>query len=197
MSIEFGPEQITALALGIALSACCGFRVFVPLLAASIGVKAGVFPVPEGMLWLGSWLSIIIFTTAAVIEIIAYYVPFLDNLLDTIAAPMAITAGALLTSSVIPFTDEPAIRWGLGIIAGGSAAGTLHLGTGFVRILSSKFTAGTGNAVVATGENVAVAGGVAMSFIVPVFCALMFSGLVIIILYLAYRKLTKKKPMQV
>jgi hypothetical protein len=98
----YGKEMLTAIALGIGLSASAGFRVFIPMLVASIAARAGIFPVLEGFQWLGSWPAIICFGTATVIEILAYYIPFIDNLLDSITTPMAIGAGTLLLTSVLP-----------------------------------------------------------------------------------------------
>ena len=55
----------------------------------------------------------------------AYYLPLVDNLLDTIAAPAAVVAGAIVSASV--FTDmSPVMKWSLALIAGGSAAGIVH-----------------------------------------------------------------------
>jgi Domain of unknown function (DUF4126) len=81
----------------------------------------------------------------------AYYVPWLDNVLDTAAAPAAITAGVITTAAVTPELS-PLLRWTLAIVAGGGAAGLVQAGTTLVRLKSSTFTAGVGNAAVATGE---------------------------------------------
>jgi hypothetical protein len=56
-------ETITAVAFGIGLSASCGFRVFVPMLAASIAARAGFFPVNEGFQWLASRPAMLCFGT--------------------------------------------------------------------------------------------------------------------------------------
>ena len=139
---------ITQVALGIALSACAGFRVFIPMLAVALGAKFGLIGLPEDMNWLASWPAIISFGTAAVIEVGAYYIPFIDNLLDTVATPLSVVAGATLASSIIPMGEqEPLLRWTVGLLAGGAAAGTIQLGTGLLRLFSSKATVGTGNAV--------------------------------------------------
>lgn len=89
-------EVITAVALGVGLAASCGFRVFVPLLVASIAARTGVFPLNESFQWLAGWPAIISFGTATVIEIFAYYIPFVDNLLDIITTPLAIGATATI-----------------------------------------------------------------------------------------------------
>jgi hypothetical protein len=93
-------------ALGIALSACAGFRVFVPMLAASIAGHFGVIDLPADMSWLSTWPAMISLGTAAVAEIGAYYIPFVDNLLDTIAAPLSVAAGTVLASSILPIANQ-------------------------------------------------------------------------------------------
>jgi hypothetical protein len=48
-------ELIIAVAIGIGLSASCGFRVFVPLFIAGVAAKMGIFPLQEGFQWLAGW----------------------------------------------------------------------------------------------------------------------------------------------
>ncbi|HZH94508.1 MAG TPA: DUF4126 domain-containing protein [Flavisolibacter sp.] len=165
---------VTNIALGIALSACAGFRVFIPMLAGAVAGHINLMALPADMVWLQSWPAIICFGVAAIVEIGAYYIPFVDNLLDTIATPLSVVAGTVLAASILPVTDmEPPLRWGIGLLAGGSAAGTIQLGTGLLRLLSSKTTVGTGNAVVATTENAAAVSGSVLAFIIPVFIAVL------------------------
>lgn len=170
---------LTNIAMGIALSACAGFRVFIPMLAGAIAGHFNVIDLPADMNWLSSWPSIACFGAAAVAEIGAYYIPFVDNLLDTVATPLSVAAGTVLASSILPVGDlEPPLRWGIGLLAGGSAAGTIQLGTGVLRLLSSKATIGTGNAVVATTENAAAIGGSVLSFFIPIVIALLLVALI-------------------
>ncbi len=160
--------------MGIALSACGGFRAFIPMLAGAIAGHFNVIALPADMQWLGSWPAIACFGTAAVAEVGAYYIPFIDNMLDVIATPLSVAAGTLLASSILPVTDqEPLIRWGVALLTGGSAAGTIQLGTGLLRLFSSKATVGAGNAVVATTENAAAISGSLLSFFIPVIAAVM------------------------
>lgn len=165
---------LTSVAMGIALSACCGFRVFVPMLGASFAAYQQWFALPADMQWMGSIPALICFGTAAILEIGAYYIPFIDNLLDTIATPLAVAAGTVLAASFLPIAEfNPMLKWLLAIIAGGGAAGTVQLGTGLLRLFSTKTTAGTGNAIVSTGENAAAIGGTALSFTAPVLIAVL------------------------
>ena len=168
------------IAMGIALSACAGFRVFVPMLAGALAAKFNVIGLPADMAWMGSWAAIICFGTAAIAEIGAYYIPFIDNLLDTIATPLSVAAGTVLASSILPLSDqEPIYRWIIALLAGGSTAGTIQLGTGLLRLFSSKATVGTGNAIVSTSENAAALTGSVLAFVIPVVMAVLLIGLIV------------------
>lgn len=185
---------LTNIAMGIALSACAGFRVFIPMLAGALASHFGIINLSTDMDWLGSWASIALFGTAAVAEVAAYYVPFVDNLLDTIATPLSVGAGTVLAASILPMGDlDPALRWGVGLVAGGSAAGTIQLGTGLLRLFSSKATVGTGNAVVATSENAAAVSGSILAFLIPVILAVLLLVLIGWILSKLGGRLVKRK----
>jgi Domain of unknown function (DUF4126) len=185
-------QTITSLAMGIALSACCGFRVFIPMLGASFAAYQNWFALPADMSWMGSLPALICFGTAAVLEIAAYYIPFVDNLLDTIATPLAAVAGTVLAASLLPIADfNPMLKWLLAIIAGGGAAATIQTGTGLLRLASTKTTAGAGNSIVATGENALAVSGTVLSFVVPVVIAVVFVLLIGWILKKLFGKLIK------
>ncbi|XVJ66776.1 MAG: DUF4126 domain-containing protein [Lacibacter sp.] len=182
-------QTLTSIAMGIALSACCGFRVFIPMLGASAAAYFHWFTLPADMSWMGSLPALICFGTAAVLEIAAYYIPFVDNLLDTIATPLAAVAGTILAASFLPIAElNPMLKWLLAIIAGGGAATTVQAGTGLLRLASTKTTAGMGNSIVATGENALAISGTLLSFVVPVIIAVVFVLLIVWI----WRKLLKK-----
>lgn len=186
-------EIITAIAIGIGLAASCGFRVFVPMLVASIAAKMNLFPVNEGFQWLASWPAIISFGTATLAEILAYYIPFIDNLLDTITTPMAIGGGTLLLTSVLPI-DNDFLKWAAGFIFGGGAAATVQGGTVLTRLASSKLTGGTGNAVVASGEHAASFGISFLTLFIPLItAALIFIMIVYFLTKYGNRLFTKKR----
>jgi len=176
-------EIITAVAIGLGLAASCGFRVFVPMLVASIAAKLGLFPAAEGFQWLASWTAIISFGTATFAEILAYYIPFVDNLLDTITTPLAIGGGTLLLTSVLPI-DNDFLKWAAGFLFGGGAAATVQGGTVMTRLASSKLTAGTGNAVVATGEHAASFGTSVLSLVMPLIIS---AFLIVLITYFIFK----------
>ncbi|MBO9620494.1 MAG: DUF4126 domain-containing protein [Niabella sp.] len=193
MNWEF--QAITATALGIALAACCGFRVFVPLLIAGIASRFHFFHFSESFSWLSSAPALIALGAATIIEIAGYYIPFIDNILDTIAAPMAAIAGTVLATSVIPIDNEW-VKWIAGIIAGGGSAGLIASGTGILRLFSTKTTLGTGNNFVATGENTAAFVGSILSFIIPVVMAVLFLFFIVWILRKVWKKLKGRRPVR-
>jgi hypothetical protein len=187
---------ITTIAMGIALSATAGFRVFVPMLAAAVAGHFNIMHLPADMAWLSSWTSIICFATASIAEIGAYYIPFIDNLLDTISTPLSVATGTLLAFSILPVSSqEPIVRWGLAFLAGGSTAGTIQLGTGLLRLLSSKTTVGTGNVVVASTENVAAISSSLLSFVIPVILALLLLVLCSWIVIKLFKRIIPRRPL--
>lgn len=185
-------ETISAVALGIGLSASTGFRVFIPMLVAGLAAHFGILPLGESFAWMGSVPALISFSIAAIVEVLAYYIPFVDNLLDSIATPLSIGAGTLLMTSVFPAESEW-IRWIVGFVVGGGAAATIQSGSALTRLISTSFTAGTGNPVVSTGEGVAATGFSIMSLFTPLLVAIILLIIMVVIFRLAYRKWVKKK----
>lgn len=185
-------ETISAVALGIGLSASTGFRVFIPMLVAGLAAHFGILPLGESFAWMGSVPALISFSIAAIVEVLAYYIPFVDNLLDSIATPLSIGAGTLLMTSVFPAESEW-IRWIVGLVVGGGAAATIQSGSALTRLISTSFTAGTGNPVVSTGEGVAATGFSIMSLFTPLLVAIILLIIMVVIFRLAYRKWVKKK----
>jgi hypothetical protein len=176
-------ETILAIITGIGLSAACGFRIFVPLLLLNLASMYGYINLTSGFEWIGGYYATMTFALATVLEIIAYYVPWLDNVMDTIASPVSIIAGTIVTASVI--TDmPPSLKWMVAIIAGGGIAGLLQGSTAVLRAKSSLFTGGIGNVAIATLELV---GSVITSLLAIILPVIGFILVVIFAIYLLLR----------
>lgn len=146
-----GLDLALAVAMGVGLAAAVGFRVFLPMLVLSIGAYSGHLALSSGLAWLGTPAALVMLSVAAAVEILAYYVPGVDNLLDVIAAPAALVAGTVVSAAVM--TDlPPMVRWTTAVIAGGGAAGVIQGLTSLLRAKSTLMTAGLGNHAIATGE---------------------------------------------
>ena len=180
-------EAIMSIMIGVALSATCGFRVFIPLLAVNIGTRAQdangqpLIELAGGFDWLSSDIAMMVFLVATLFEIAGYYIPWIDNLLDTIASPAAIVAGTLITTSFIDI-ESWWLQLLLGLIAGGGAAGAVQATTVLTRASSTITTGGLGNPIVASVETSGAFLGSALSILaapiaVGVFVLLLGSGL--------------------
>jgi hypothetical protein len=144
-------NALTGIAVGVGLSAASGFRAFVPLLVTSLAARAGFLRLAPGMEWIATDPALIAFATATILEVLAYFNPWVDKLLDTIATPIALIAGTVVTAAAV--TDlPPLIRWTVAILAGGGAAGIFQMSTVLLRLKSTMTTAGLANPVVAAAE---------------------------------------------
>ena len=144
-------EAALSVVLGVGLAAATGFRVFLPMLIVSGAAYTGHLALGESFAWLATPAALTMLGAAAVVEIVAYYVPGIDNLLDTVATPGAFVAGTVLSAAVM--TDlPPMVKWTAAVIAGGGIAGITQGATAMPRAKSTVFTGGIGNPVIATGE---------------------------------------------
>jgi hypothetical protein len=184
-------QSVLGLAAGVALAAACGFRVFVPLLVASLALHAGALHVSPGFAWIGSTPALCSFAAATVLEIGGYFLPGVDHFLDLVATPAAVVAGALLAASFI--TDmEPWMRWSLGLVAGGGAAALVQSGTVLVRGLSGITTFGLANPLVAMGE---LAGATTLS-ILAVLAPIAAVAIFVTVAWLVWRSIVRRRNSQ-
>ena len=166
-------ETILGLCIGIGLSAACGFRVFVPLLVMSIAAIFGLFEPMKGFEWLAMPSVCIALAVATICEIAAYYIPWVDNLLDSIATPAAMIAGTLTTMTVSSGEMSQFASWASAIIIGGGTAGAVQMSTVAVRGVSTATTGGVANPVVSTGEWIGAILLSVLSFLVPVLVVIL------------------------
>ena len=150
-----------SIVLGVALAAATGFRVFLPMLIVSGAAYTGHLQLDESFAWLGSLSALTMLSVAAVAEILAYYIPVVDNLLDTLATPAAFVAGTIVSAAVM-IDAPPMVKWTAAVIAGGGVAGLTQGVTGILRAHSTVLTGGLGNSVISTLQ---LAGAILISFL--------------------------------
>ena len=188
-NIPYLPYILSAF-MGIGLAAATGFRVFLPMFAVSLASFMGWIPVNENFAWLSGLPVLITTAIATVVEILAYYIPFVDHILDTMSVPMATIAGSIMFAS--QFADVGTFpQWALALIAGGGTAAAISSGFAGTRAASTATTGGFGNSVVATTET---AGAGVMSFLAmaaPVIAFIVTILLIIAVIVLG-RKLWRK-----
>jgi hypothetical protein len=163
--------------LGIALAAATGFRVFLPMLIVSAAAYTGHLSLDNSFAWLGTRSALAMLSVAALAEILAYYIPVIDNLLDSLATPAAFIAGTIVSAAVM--TDvPPMVKWTAAVIAGGGIAGITQGATALLRAHSTVLTGGLGNSVIATAE---LGGALLISFLA---LAVPTAAIAVVILFL-------------
>jgi hypothetical protein len=181
-----------SVALGVGLAAATGLRVFLPLLVVSAAAHSGHLPLADSFAWLGTPAALILLGVAALVEILAYYIPGVDNLLDALATPAALVAGTVVSAAVI--TDlPPTVKWATAVIAGGGIAGVMQSVTALLRAKSTVFTAGVGNPVLASTE----LGGSLVVSLLALAAPLVALLLIVLFLWLALRlllRLSRRSP---
>lgn len=184
-------DLLLPVSLGVGLAAAAGFRVFLPLLVMGLAVKADYLPIAESFSWIATTPALLMLAVAAIAEIIAYYIPVFDNVLDGLATPTAIGAGVAMSYAVMG-DMPPMLKWTLAIIAGGGAAAATQSATTLLRGASTVTTAGLGNHAVATGE---ILGAVTMSVLAIVFPYVALIAALVFI-YIAWRMILRLRRRQ-
>jgi len=150
----------------------------------SIASLTGQMTLSPEFEWIGTYPALAAFAIATIFEIAAYYIPWVDNLLDTIAIPAAAVAGTIVMASAVS-EMSPFLKWALAVIVGGGVAGTIQGFTTITRIASTATTGGLGNPVVSTVE---AGGSLLMSILaiaVPVLAVIAAAAIIIF----AFRKI--------
>ena len=184
-------ETLFSICLGIGLAASVGFRVFVPLFALSLAAYFNVLQLNTAWEWVGETPALVTLGVATLVEICAYFIPYLDNLLDSVAVPLAALAGTtVMLSTVVELS--PLITWVLAIIAGGGTAVAIAGSTGTTRLASTASTAGIANPVISileTGTSVIMS---VLSVFLPIL-ALFFTLLILYLLFKIFNRFRKTK----
>ncbi|WP_345991378.1 DUF4126 domain-containing protein [Chryseobacterium sp. Chry.R1] len=193
-NIPYLPYVLSAF-IGIGLSAATGFRVFLPLFAVSLASYLHWIPMNDQFEWLAGLPTLITTGIATIAEILTYYIPFIDHLLDTLSVPLATIAGSILfASQFADFGTFP--QWALAIIAGGGTAATISSGFAGIRAASTATTGGLGNSIVGTTETAGAGIMSVLAMAVPVIAAILAVILVIMVIVVgrkAWQKLKRSK----
>jgi Domain of unknown function (DUF4126) len=142
---------LLSLVTGVGLASACGFRVFLPLLVAGVAARTGAIPLAGGFEWLQSLPALLALSVATVLEVGAYFVPWVDHALDAVATPAAVLAGILASASVVTALP-PGLKWTIAIVGGGGAAGLIQGASVLLRLKSAALTGGLGNPAIAAAE---------------------------------------------
>lgn len=183
-------QYILGAFIGIGLAAASGFRVFLPMFAVSLASYMHWIPTNENFDWLAGLPALITTGVATIVEILAYYIPFVDHFLDTMTVPLATIAGSVLFAS--QFADLGTFpQWALALIAGGGTAATISSGFAGTRAVSTASTGGLGNPIVATTETAGAGIMSVLAIAMPVLAAI-FAIILVICVWVLGRKLWRR-----
>jgi hypothetical protein len=178
-------ETLIGVLVGIGLSAASGLRVFIPLLGLSVAGFYGVVPLGESFAWLASWQAMLAFGVASILEVGAYYVPWLDHAMDALLAPAAAIAGTLMTASTLG-DASPLLKWSFALIAGGGVSSLVHFGSSALRAAVSLPTGGLANPLVSSGEGL---GAIVLTILALFLAPLAF----VVVLWMLFRIIRRSR----
>ena len=182
-------QIILSLSLGLGLAAACGFRVFIPPLMMGVANRFDLYELEGSFTWVGETWAIAIFGIATILEVGGYFIPWIDNLLDTVATPAAILGGIFVTSASLEGEMDSSTQWMLSIIAGGGVSGTIQLGTVATRAISTGTTGGLANPLISLLEAVASI----VCIILSLFLVMLIPFVIILLIWKAIEYIRKTR----
>ena len=184
-------QILLSLSLGLGLAAACGFRVFIPPLMMGVGSRLDLYKLEGSFVWVDDTWAIAIFAVATLLEIGGYFIPWIDNLLDTVATPAAIIGGIFVTSASLEGELDQSAQWTLSVIAGGSVSGVIQLGTVATRAISTGTTGGLANPIISLLEAVASI----LCILISLFLVAIIPIVIIFLIWksIGYIQITKKE----
>lgn len=176
-------SQWLAIGAGVALSAACGLRAFLPLLVLSLASRSGLVGLSPNVAWLTSDAALIALGVATVLELAADKIPVLDHALDAIGVVLRPAAAWLATYALLIHWPTP---WGqIVALALALIALAIQGAKAKVRLGSTALTLGTANPLVSIVEDVIALGMAAAALVVPL---LALAAAVLLAIVLGRRK---------
>lgn len=193
MDLNLGDLQLLeSIGLGLGLGVAAGFRVVVPFWVLSAAALWGHLELTSGMTWLGGTTAFVSLSIALVVEILAYSVPWLDNVIDTVALPIAAVAGTLLMAIAANQLD-PFAQWSVAIVAGGGAAATVKGLNGLTRLVSTATTGGATNLIIAGVELVGAIAIALLALVAPIVMFVLVLAFFILLVRFAIKAFYRSK----
>ncbi len=174
-------EAISGLSAAFGLAGSAGLNAYIPLLLVALAAR---FPMGDPLIKLqapydlmGSWWAIGLIAVLLVIEIVADKIPAVDTVNDGIQTFIRPAAGAILfAGSANVITDvHPILALGAGLLV----AGGVHATKTAARPVVTVSTAGVGNPIVSTLEDITAFVVSLLAILLPIIAALLLFTLLI------------------
>ncbi len=173
-------QGLLDLASAFGLSTSAGLNAYIPMLALALLAKfTGLITLHEPWDALTNWWIIGALTILLIIEEFADKIPAVDTINDIIQTLVRPTAGAILFAATTQETIHmhPVLAFGCGIIL----AGSVHVIKAGARPAVTALTAGVGNPIVSTVEDLISAFTSIIAIIFPYLIAVWFILLVVLV----------------
>ena len=174
-------EGLLDLASAFGLSTSAGLNAYIPMLTVALLAKfTNLINLQEPWDALTNWWIIGVLAVLLVIEELADKIPAVDTVNDIIQTLIRPTAGAILFAATTQqsINMHPVLAFGCGVIL----AGTVHVIKAGARPAVTAMTAGTGNPIVSTVEDIISAVTSIIAIIFPYLVAVWFVLLVILVI---------------
>jgi hypothetical protein len=187
-------QAIAGMSAAFGLASSAGLNAYIPLLIVALAAR---FPLETPLLRLsapydilGSWWAIGLLAALLAVEVLVDKIPAVDTVNDLIQTFVRPAAGAVLfAANAEVITDiHPALALGAGLLV----AGGVHVAKGTVRPAITATTAGTGNWLVSTLEDIAAIFMSILAVVLPIVAGLAFIGLATL-LFVLYRRRRRRK----
>lgn len=188
-------QAIAGMSAAFGLASSAGLNAYIPLLIVALAAR---FPLETPLLRLsapydilGSWWAIGLLAVLLAVETLVDKIPAVDTVNDLIQTFVRPAAGAVLfAANAEVITDiHPALALGAGLLV----AGGVHATKGAVRPAITATTAGTGNWLVSTLEDIVAVVMSVMAVVLPILAGLAFIGLATLLFVLYHRRKRRKQ----
>jgi hypothetical protein len=175
----------TSFATAYALSTSIGLRPFLTLAIASLAMHFGYLHPSHSFAFMSTDGATVLLAVLAVLEFAGDKIPVVDHTLHVLHIATKPIAAALLVGSALPdLGPGDAVTYAL-MGAGAANALGIHAGIAALRGASTVTTAGFGNPIVSTIEDVAALVATALAFFAPFVGALVAVALTVLIAIVA------------
>ena len=190
-------EAISGLSAAFGLSGSAGLNAYIPLLVVALAAR---FPMSDPLVklqapydLLGSWWAIGLIAVLLVVEIVADKIPAVDSVNDGIQTFVRPAAGAILfAGSANVITDIHPL---LSLAAGLLLAGGVHATKAAARPIVTVSTAGVGNPVVSTLEDIVATVVSLLAVLLPIIAAVLLLSLLLLVIVTIRRWRRRKMVM--
>ena len=173
-------SSFTGIFTSFGLSTSAGLNAYLPLLIVALVSRfTKLIQLNEPFDALSSWWSIGVLVVLTTIEVLADKIPAVDSINDVLQTFVRPVAGAILFAANANAISD--IHPVLAMVCGLLIAGTVHVAKSVARPVVTATTAGAGNPVVSTAEDVISAATAFLAILLPTLLALVLLFAVAII----------------